>query len=896
MGKGHGANGAVSGAFTMSARRAFWRVLSVFRRQRSETDLVSEIHAHLECAEEDARARGLSSDEARKEARRLFGGVERIKEEHRDSRGIPWLETLLRDLHHGIGSLRRVPGFSFVILAILALGIGGTVAMFSIVDAVLLKPPPFPQPDRIVRIWEAPRPGVVNATTVAQFLAWKRLGTVFEAMAAEQPVSAAIRDSNGPLRLSGELVTSEYFKVFGVTTALGRTFSPGEDQPGAAPVLVLSYSAWQTDFGADPDILHQTVILDGAKCQVIGVLQPGAFDRTETKFWKPLIFTRDQASSPIHLLTIHGRIRAGSSLAQARQQMKAIYAALLPNSLMDEDRAGNIEVERLSALLIDSNLRRSIGIAFGAVLLVLLITCANVANLLFARGAARKTELAVRAALGAGRVRLVSQLLTECLALCFLGGVAGVAFAYFLIRLAAPLLVETLPFTAHVVVNLHVLVFAGAATVGVTLITGALPALEALRGDLADTLKQTSRLSPAVHIRVRRAIVIGEVALSLVLVSGALLLTRSLLKLEQLDTGVEMENVITASIHLPKQAYGTAQKAALFYQTLSERLRSTPGVAQVGLSTFLPLQWISNGEGIFVPGISKPVLVRRKRVDAGYFRTLGIPVLAGRGIGDHDRQGSARIVVINQALAKRLADVARINHPVGKMIRLTSEDYLGQQSLISEVEIAGVIRSERTASPGLPDPPVVYVPLAQSPSPDINLLIRSKTDRSGIMTGVRRALQTVDPNLPLADVATLQQIRGDTLSGVSRPAWLMCAFAVIAILLSAIGLYGVMSYSVAQRRLELGIRIALGASSRDVLRYILRNAFGMVLAGLALGMVGVYALTRTLSSFLFEMSPLDPSSLMLACLVTAAIGLLAGFFPARRAARIDPAVSLRDCG
>jgi predicted permease len=859
-------------------------------------ELSGEIRAHLECAEEDALRRGLSREQARNEARRLFGGIEQIKEEHRDNRGVPLLETLFRDLRHGIASLRRVPGFAFVILGILALGIGGTIAMFSIVDAVLLKPLPFPEPDRIVRVWEAPRPGVVNATTVAQFLAWKHLGTAFDAMAAEQQVSGAFYDSNGPVRLSGKLVTAEYFKVFGVTTAFGRTFAPQEDQPGAAPVLVLSYSAWQTDFGADPDILHHTVILDGSRCQIIGVLQPGAFDRDETKFWRPLIFTPDQTSSPIHLLSIYGRLRSDWGLAQAQQQMRAIYAALLPNSLMDENRTGNIEVERLSTLLTSGNLRHSIVIAFGAVLLVLLITCANVANLLFARGAARKAELAVRAALGAGRARLVSQLLTECLALCLLGGAAGLAFAYFLIRLATPLLAETLPFTATVTINLSVLIFTGATVVAVALITGALPALEALRGDFADTLKQTSRVSSAVHIRVRRAIVIGEVALSLVLVSGALLLTRSLIKLEQLDTGVQVENVITASIHLPQQAYPTPEKAALFYQALSERLRSTPGIAQAGMSTFLPLRWISNGEGIFVPGIAKQVLVRCKRVDAGYFRTLGIPVLSGRGISDRDRQGSARIVVINQALAGRLADVARVNDPVGKMVRLTSADYLGKQPLISEVQIAGVVRNERTAAPGLPEPPVVYVPLAQSPSGDIKLVIRSKTNQSGIIAGVRRALQTVDPNLPLADVATLQQIRDDTLSGVSRPAWLIGAFAVIAILLSAIGLYGVMSYSVAQRRVELGIRIALGARSRDVLSYILRSAFGMVLAGLAIGMIGVYAVTRTLGSFLFEVSPLDPSSLALACLATTAIGLLAGFFPARRAAHIDPAVSLRDGG
>ncbi|HLJ13342.1 MAG TPA: ABC transporter permease [Bryobacteraceae bacterium] len=880
----------------MSSRRAFARLWAFLNKQRLDAELDDDIQAHLELAEKDAIARGLSPEEARWEARRRFGGIAQMTEEHRDRRSFRWIEMLLRDFRYGLASLWRTPGFTVVVVGVLALGIGGTVAMFSVVDSVLMKPLPFPNPGRIVSLWEAPRPGVVNTTTVPQFLAWKRAATEdFDALAAEQPISAALNDKTGPTRLSGELVTSEYFRVFATGAALGRTFT-AEDQSGAAPVIILSHSAWETYFGADPEILHRRIILGGQSCEVIGVLEPGAFDRDKTQFWKLLVFTPDEMSSTIHRLTVYGRLRAGVTLSQATQQMQAIYAALRAAGSTAEDRDGSIVVELLSRLLVGANLHRSIMVAFGAVFLVLLIACANVANLLFARGAVRRMELAVRAALGAGRGRLIAQLSTECLALCVLGGAAGVAIAFLLIRLAKPLLSQSLPFTAEVALNLQALVFGAAVVLGVALLTGAFPALQASFGDLAGSLKQSARGPSGTHIKVRRTIVIGEVALSLVLLCGALLLVRSWLKLQHLDTGIRIENVITASINLSTQTYSTPQKAALFYEVLTQRLRSVPGVAQVGISTVLPLHWIGNGEGIFISGVAKPVLVRFKRVDAGYFHTLDIPVLTGRGINDRDREGSPRVIVINQALAARLADAAGIERPVGTTVRLTSTDYLGRQPQISEVQIVGVIRSERTASPGYPDPPVVYVPLAQAPNPSIELLVRSPEGMAAPILDIRQAVREVDPNLPLGEFATMQQIRDETLSGISRPAWLISAFASVAVLLSAIGLYGVISYSVTQRRTELGIRIALGARPGDVVACVLRNALAMVGAGLTFGLAGVYALTRILTSLLFEVSPLDPLALVIACVSMMAIGLVAGFVPAQRAARFDPVASLRDAG
>jgi putative ABC transport system permease protein len=868
--------------------------LALFTKTAAEKELAEEIRSHLECAEEDAIGRGLTPEEARREARRLFGGIERTKEAQRDSRGVRWLETFLRDARHGITELRRTPTFALTLLSILSLGMGGTIAMFCLVDAVMLRPLPFPDPERITAIWEAPRPGVSNSTSVPEFLAWRLYGKQFEAMSAEQLTLAALNAADGPLRLPGKLVTSDYFKVFGVHTALGRTFTPDDDRPGAERVIVLSHSGWQAYFGGDPTILQHPVFLDGIRYQVIGVLQPGAFDADEIKFWRPLVFTQEDRSSEAHRLIVYGRIRRDCTLMHAREQMKAVYAALLTNSVMNENRMGTIEVQQLSFVLTGTDLRHSLEIGFGAVLVVLLITCANVANLLFARGAARKSELAVRAAVGAGRRRLMAQLLTESFVLCFFGGVGGIAVTYFLLRLAKPLLAQALPFTANVTVNWHIFLFAAGAVTVVTLIAGTLPAFEVLRSNSAEALKQSSRSSSSIHIRLRRAIVVAEVALSLVLVAAALLLVRSLHKLEQVDARVRIKHVITASLFLPEHQYSNAEKATDFYRALSDRMRAAPGLTRFGLSTFLPLQWVSNGEGIFVPGLNKPVLVRCKRVDAGYFGTLGIPVIAGRGISDTDRQGSARVMVINQALAARLSDVAHMQNPIGKVIRLTTEDYTQTQTVFADVQIVGVIRNERTTDPGMAEPPVVYVPLAQSPVLNFKLLIVSDINEASVIAGMRDVLRAVDPSLPLADVATLEQVRSETFSGVSRPAWLIGAFAVVAIVLSAIGLYGVISYAVAQQRVELAIRMALGARSLDVLRQILQSAFLMTGTGLVFGLLGVYLLTRTLRGFLFEISPLDPVSLAAGCALTIATGLTAGFFPARRAARIDPALGLRN--
>ncbi len=879
----------------MTIRRAIAGLRALSQKHRLEQELQNEILAHLELAERDALARGLSPEDARLAARRQFGGIEQVKEQHREERSAQWLEILFRDVRHGMASLVRDAGFTTIVVIVLAIGIGANVAMFSLVDAVLLKPLPFPQPERIVRIWEAPRLGVTNATSTLDFLDWKRMSTSFEALSAEVPASAALVSSGEPVRLPGKLVSSGHFKVFAATPLLGRTFRPEDDEPAGALRVVLSNAAWLTHFGGAKDILSQRPVFDGQAHEIIGVLAPGAFDRDEVAFWKPLIFRPDQRTREFHWLSLHGRLREGVTRQRAQDEMRSIQAALSEVTPFWK-RDWKIVIEPIDRLLVGDRLRQSILVAFGAVAVVLLIACANVVNLLLAKGASRRKEMAIRSALGAGRGRLVAQLLTESVLLSLIGGAAGLALASLLTELATPVLRQSLPYTADVRMDLRVLVFAAAVALSVALLVGVLPSLRASAGNLSRSLNQSTRGASNAHHRVRRAIVIGEVALSLVLVCCGILLFRSLFNLQQLDPGVRIDNVITMSVELPLRTYDTPEKAALYYDSLSRKLLEAPGVVQVGLSNFLPLQWIRAGERAQVPGSEEPVRLRLKRVDPGYFEALGIPLLAGRGITVRDRSGTMPVMVINQALSTRFENLFGVKNPVGKTVRLDVPHYIAKGARTSDTQIIGVIRSERVAQPGSPDPPVAYVALAQAPQPEINVVIHTRANPASAIPAIREAVRQIDPNLPLGNIATMQQVHDRTLAGTSRPAWLIGIFALIAALLAGIGLYGVISHSITQQRKEIGIRMALGARASNVLGHVVRNALTMVFVGLAIGLVGALALTQVLQKLLFGVSPLDPIALATACTAMTLIGLLAALLPASRAARVDPMTTLREEG
>ncbi len=876
----------------MKLRFAARRLLALGRKQRFDGELEGEILAHLEMAERDAIAAGLSPEEARRQARLGFGGIEQMKEDHRDQRSVRWMENLLRDFRYGMGSLVRDPGFAVVTIGLLALGIGANTAMFTILDAVLLKPLPFPEPDRIVRVWES-TPGGHNGTTTLTFLDWKRQTDVFEALSVEAPTKAAVVTSGDPTRVSGKLVSADYFQVFGVKPQLGRAFASGEDQPGAEPVVMLSHAFWRSRFAADPNVLNRDLLLDGEPHRIIGVLPPGSFDRDEAVFWKPLIFAPDQLNRGQHWLTPVGRLRAGVTLDQARAKLTMLRASL--NAVIFQKDWG-FTVDPFSQMLVGDTLRRSIYLVFGAVLMVLLIACANVANLALTKGTTRQKEMAIRAALGAGRGRLIAQLLTESLVLCLLGGVAGVVLGSLLLRAAAPLVASSLPFTADLSMDLRVLGFAALAVMTVLVLAGLLPSLRTSLGRLSSVLNQSARGSSGSHAAVRRTIVIAEVAASVVLICGAALLFKSLAKLQQVDMGVRIDHVITMSADLPMAAYPTSESAARFYETVVERLQALPGVEQASVSQGLPLQGVQWGEYLSLPGMKEYFLVRLKLVDPGYFAALQIPVQIGRGIENRDRAGAPPVVVINQEVAQQLSKTFGFGNPVGRTVAIDVPGYGPIPEKNVKLQIVGVIRSERTGGLHAPPELVAYLPLAQAPRQDIKLVVRARNGPAMALSAIREAIRQIDPNLPLGDVMTMEQVKEQSMLWARQPTWVVGAFAGVAALLAALGLYGVLAHAVTQQRREIGIRMALGARSGDVLSHILRSALLMLLVGLAGGLAGAFVLTRALKSLLFQVSALDPVALALGCALMAFVGILAALIPATRAAGVDPMTVLRDEG
>ena len=878
----------------MKFRLTAARLLALFRTRRLEGELEGEIRAHLEMAELDALNAGLSPEAARREAFRNFGGIEPMKEDHRDQRSVRWLENLWRDVRYGMAALLRDPGFAAVTIGLVALGIGANTAMFSIVDAVLLRPLPFPQPDRMVRLWETPPEGK-NPTTTFTFLDWKRQNDIFEALSAEELVRASVDTGGDPVRLSGKLVSADYFDVFGVKPRLGRFFAPGEDQPGAAPVVVLSYATWQTQFAGDPGILKRELMLDGERQRVIGVLPKGSFDRDKARFFKPLIFAPDQLNRGQHWLRVIGRLRPGVNLEQARTRMNTLRTALAP-VMPAWQKDWRFTVEPFAQSLVGDTLRRSIYLAFGAVVMVLLIACANVANLVLAKGATRRKEMALRASLGAGRGRLIAQLLTETMVVCVLGGLAGITVAYLLLHAAAPLVETSLPFTADLTLDPRVLGFAAAAVMAVLMLTGLLPSLQISFGKLSASLNLGARGSSGSSAAVRRAIVVAEVAVSVVLICGAALLFKSLAKLQQVDPGVRIDHVITMSADLPSDAYPTAASAAAFYQTVVQRLRSVPGVEQASVSLNLPLEGVDWGEFMNLPGARELLLVRVKMVDPWYFATLQIPIQSGRGIEERDRAGAPPVMVINEETARKLAGKWNLANPVGRTVVTYVPGYGPIPESRVNPQIVGVIRNERTGGLQAEIEPVVYVPFAQFPRQNLHLVVRTRGEPWIAMPAIREAVRQLDPHLPLGDVRTMEQVKAKSMNWATQPTWTVGAFAGLAALMAALGLYGVLAHSVTQQRREIGIRMALGARPGDVMSRTLRSALIMLLVGLAGGLAGAWALTRALKSLLFHVSALDPFALAAACVLMTLIGTLAALLPASRAAGVDPMTVLRDEG
>ena len=880
----------------MSVRRLVHRLVALVRQDRLDRELDDEVSAHLELAERDLVARGLTPAEARVEARRAFGAILPMRERHRDDRSVRWLENAAADARYGLAGLARRPGFALVAVSVLALGIGATTAMFSLVDAVLLKPLPFPEPERIVRIWETPTPTTSNSTTTRTFVELQRQSQAFEALSAESASTATVVVNGEPIRLTGRYVSADHFAVFGVQPMIGRGFRRDEDQAGAAKVVLLSHAAWQQHFGGDPGILGRDLRLDNEPHQVIGVLPPGVFDRQRGRpleepasFWRLNGFDEGELAASMHWLNPIGRLKPGVTLAQAQQDVLAVRARIA-DTIPAWKRDWTMTVEPFDRLLVGDRLRQSIYVTLGAVVLLLLIACANITNLLLAQGVSRRHEIAVRAALGAGRGRIAAQLLVETLVLGLLGGVAGVGLAALLVRVGVPLL-PPIPFTAETTLDLRVLAFAALTALTVSALVGVLPALRGTAGSAAAALNTASRGVAGGHDRTRRTIVAAEVAVSVVLICGAFLLTKSLLRLQQVDVGARLDHVITMSLDLSHDRYPDGTALAAFYPAVVERVRAIPGVVSAAISGDVPLEG-TGGENLRMPGNEERLLVRFKRADADYFGTLGIPVIAGRGFSPDDRAGTPYVAVVNEALARQLADRFGLVDPVGQAVDLPALGF-GRDRRASMI-IVGIVGNERVqADLRAPADAVAYVPIAQAPRMWVKLAVRTHADAAAIVPAVREAVRQIDDRLALADVRTMEQIWTGSLAGLRAPVWFVGSFAAVSAVLAALGLYGVLSHAVAQRRREIGIRMALGARAHDVLSLVARSTLAMVGVGLVVGLIGAAVVTRAARSLLFEVSALEPGAFVFGVAAMAVVALLAAVLPARRATRVDPALALR---
>lgn len=815
------------------------------------------------------------------------------------------MQNLFQDIRYALRTFVRNPSVSLIAIVALAVGIGANTAIFSVVNSVLLKPLPFQEPDRLVALWESNvrQESIVagGATSYLDFVDWRARNHVFERMAAYRDRDFSIGGGGDPAHIHGAVASADLFNVLGRSPALGHGFSPEDDNPGGTHAVVLSSGLWQRRFGGDRSVIGREMIMDGKTVTITGVMPAGfqfPIEAEPVEIWTAMATERESADGGptladqrgAHYLRVVARLRPGISLAQAQSDMDSITKSLAseyPDS-NSNFAAGMLPLHES----IVGDLRTPLLILLGAVGCVLLIACANVANLLLARSASRYKEIAIRAALGARRSRVIRQLLTESVMLSALGGAAGLLVAVWGADLLLALVPSDLPRLSEIHMDWRVLGFTLVISVATGIIFGLAPALNASSTNLSETLKEGGRGSTeGVHgNRIRNALVISEVALSLVLLVGAGLLMQSLVRLERVNPGFDPHNVLALSLDLPETRYPKDEQVGDFVRQLQSRLTGVPGIVASSAVTPLPLSSKNLGVAFDVEGrpMSKGEMPSTdlRIVSPDYFRVMGIPLVAGRDFTTRDGWKASPVIIINQTLARRYFPN---QDPIGKHIRPTVS--AGDQPEMRE--IVGVVGDIRHASLTAELKPEVYLPHAQIPANSMTLVVRTNSDPSAVIPAIRGAVREMDPDLPLFNIRTLDQY---VLRSASRPRFnsaLLATFACVALLLTAIGLYGVMAYSVAQRTHEIGIRMALGARTSNVLGLVVRQGMKLTAAGLAIGLIGAFAATRMLAGLLFGVSPTDPLTFIGVSALIATVALLACYLPARRATKVDPLIALR---
>jgi putative ABC transport system permease protein len=798
------------------------------------------------------------------------------------------METTFRDIRYGLRGLLKRPGFTIIALVALALGIGANTAIFSLVNAVILRPLPYPEADRLVWVWGNFSGSSTASVSPADYLDFRSQNKSFEQFAATMSITApaTLTGSGEPERLTASLVTGNYFQALGVTPALGRDFSLDNEKPGNDQVTILSYELWQKRFAGNPGIVNQRISLDSKSFEVIGVMPKDMTFPQTAELWVPLNFDAapEMKVRAAHFLRPLGRLKAGVTLAQAQADTDAI-AKQLEQQYPKSNTTWNLRLEPLRDRLIGSS-RTTLFILFGAVGFVLLIACANVANLLLVRATARQKEVALRTALGASRWRIVRQLITESLILALVGGTLGALIAAWGIDLLVTLTRDSIPPTAIVKIDATVLAFTFLTSLLTGLLFGVVPAFRTAKLNLSDALKEGAKSSEATfRNRTRSLLVVFESALAVVLLIGAGLLIRSLVALQNTNPGFDANNVLTMRVDLPRGKYDSAEKASNFFQQLEQRLAGLPGIESVGFITELPLSGQPNDTPFTVEG-RPPVAPGQefgadfRRISQNYFQTLRIPLLRGRNFTEQEVRDNAKVIVVSESLVTTV---------------FPNEEALGKRLLTNlsdkPFEIVGIVGDIRHRSLQFQPYAAMYLPTVQSGR--MNVALRTQGDPLSLVPAVRKEVQGIDPDQPIAAVRTMGEWVDRSTSTPRYRTTLLGLFAAIAMILAATGIYGVMSYSVAQRTHEIGIRMALGARRADVLNLVVRQGMLLVLIGLGIGLVGAFALTRVMASLLFGVTAKDPITFVVVAGLLAVVAFVACFIPARRATKVDPLTALR---
>ena len=867
-------------------------------RPRMESEMDSELRFHIERYADDLMRGGLPRQEAMRRARLEFGGLERVKEEGREARGVSFLDELLQDLRYGQRVLRKSPGFAVVAILTLALGIGANTAIFSVVNAVLLRPLPMEEPSRVMYLEEFWK-GAPASVSVGNFDDIRKQSASYSEVSCSNNASFNLETADIPERVDGETATANYFATFGVQPIAGRVFAAEEDRPGHAPVVVISEKLWRTRLHSDPAVVGTTIRVNGLPTTIVGVM-PKDFDPllSNSLVWLPAAFTPQQlADHDDHYLNVMARLKPGVSVAQAQSEL-AIIAQRLRQQYPLDDADRDLHVRPLTGALLGDQ-RASLRMMLTAVGFLLLIACANIANLQLARSRTRQKEIALRAALGASPNRIVRQLLAENVVLGLVGGVVGIFFGYWAVAWIVAHGPAEMPRLDQSRIDSSTLAFATGVALLSSILFGLAPALRSASTRLNDAFKSTSGGSSGVRDRFRSFLVVTEVALALVLMTGAGLLIRSALLVSHVSPGFDTTNVVVGRVGLPDSEYHDPVRARQTFERMINGAAALPGVQSAAVVSRAPLAGGGSTNGLLAEGkavdLANMVEARLQIISPTYLSTARVPLKVGRDFTPQDTRDRTLVTIVNETLARTMWPG---ENPIGKRFACCESGPKGRRDPVWH-EVVGVIADVRAWGLDREVRPEFYIPLAQMPPSSwdwigrtMDLVVRTQGGAAPVRA-LQSVVASVAPSVPIYRLSTMQQKISGTLERSHFDTFLLAIFAGTALLLSSVGIYGVLSYMVAQRTRDIGIRMALGATRAQIIRDVLGFGMGLAGLGLALGIAGALVATRVLSSFLYGVRPTDVITFGAVSLLLLVVALIASYLPARRAIQIDPVVALR---